>query len=210
MRYKDPFEFDIIPDEIRTGTRWVTVSLKNISSDRLNYLDIRLYSRNPSFIDIKENGHYIPVMETGEKKTQAFQVDADLSTNLYATVSGNRNGEYFFWISPNMYIQVGVTTAKLRNVFALTHPYAPEETLEAEAVVEGVTGGDNFKVIFWHESASKYEKLGESEIENINAGEVKKASIEFTPDESGLHTIYGYLYDDAKYIGTDSDIIWVE
>jgi hypothetical protein len=211
MRIKRPFEFDITPSELKTGTHWVSVHLKNVSTDTLTQLDIKLYSRNQTFIDVWGTGTYTSEVKPGEERFFPFQIYANQTTKLYATVSGYREGIYFFWTSPNIEIYVGITTAKLRNVFALTHPYAVGgETLEAEAVVEGVTGGDNFLITFWHDSPSSFEKLGETKIEKLGPGEVKKSSIEFTPNESGRHEIHAYLYDDHRYIGTDSDVIWVE
>lgn len=210
MKLKRPFEFDITPHQLRAGTRWVSVHLKNVSTDKLTELDVKLYSRNPSFIDVLDTGSYTSEMSPKETRIYTFQVNPVISTKLYATVAGYRDGTYFFWTSPNIELHVGTTSAKLNNVFALTHPYATEETIESEAVIEGVVGGEDLKVVFWHDSPSSYDKLGETTIENVDVGEIVKTSIEFTPEESGIHEIYAFLYDDGRYIGSDSDVIWIE
>lgn len=211
MTMKRPFEFKVTPETVKTGKHWVSVHLKNISTDDMSQLDVKLHSEDPYFLDVLGTGSYVSEIKAGEERVLPFQLNADISTKVYAMVSGFREGEYFFWTSPRVEIDVGVTRAKLRNVFALTHPHAIlDETIEAEAVVEGVIGGADFTVSFWHDSPSSYEKIGETKIESLEAGEVIRPSIEFTPEESGIHDIYVYLYHDTKYIGSDSDTIWIE
>jgi hypothetical protein len=210
-KIKRPFEFEVHPDKVRPGTRWISVYLKNVSLERLTRLEANLHSRDPYFLSVVGTGSYLSKLEPDEKAVLSFQLDADVSTSIYATVSGYRDGTYFFWTSPNVWIIVGKEKTRLKNVFALTHPHATRGVaIEAEAVVEGISGGENLLISFWHDSPSSFEKIGEVTIKKLDAGEVIKPSFEFTPKESGIHEIYAYLYDDYKHIGSGSDIIFVE
>lgn len=209
--WKSPFEFKITPDTVRTGKHWVSVRLKNVSTNEMTQLDMKLHSDNPYFLDLLGTGSYVDEIKAGEERILPFLINADVSTKLYSTVSGYRDGEYFFGTSPRLEIKVDVTKAKLRNVFALTHPHAvAEKTIEAEAVIEGVTGGEDFILVFWHDSPSSHDKIGEIKIKRLEPGEEVTNSIEFTPDESGTHEIHVYLYHDTQYISSGSDTIWIE
>lgn len=224
-RIKMPFEFEVFPDNIKTGNQWVSVQLKNIGTSRLTQLDVKLHSNNPSLISILGTGKYIGEINIGDTETVPFKVEADVSTYIYATVSGYKNEDYFFWLSPRVRLDVDITTARLNNVFALTHPHvAMNDTIKAEALIEGVTGGEGFNVEFWHDSPYSlfedipevnarapriFEKIADVSIEKLFPGEVKRPSIEFTPNEKGVHEIHVYLYDNKKYIGCDKDTVYV-
>ena len=43
-RIKFPFEYEMSPTEMRTGTNWVTLKLKNVGMSALNELDVQLHS----------------------------------------------------------------------------------------------------------------------------------------------------------------------
>lgn len=211
MKTKLPFEFDITPDKIMTGTHWVTVHLKNLSNDTINNIDIKLHSIDPYFVSVLGTGKYIPEILPGEKKTIPFQIDATIATELFVTIDGVRAEEDFFWDSPTIEIDVGVTSARLRNVFAMSHPHVMlEDTIEAEAMVEGVAGGENLNLTFWMDVPSSHKKIGSADIGSMEPGEVARRSVEVTPQESGMHKIIAYLYEGTKYIGKKTDTIWVK
>ena len=210
-RIKTPFEFEIVPDTIKIGVHWISVHLTNIGTKKLNHLDFKLHSDNPFLISVLGTGKYVGEMDVGETEIFPIQVSADVSTRLYATVSGfEGEGDYFFWTSPRLRLDVGIPTARLKYVFALTHPHvALNDSIEAEAVVEGVAGGEDYRVTFWHDAPSSFEKIADVNIEKLSPGEVKRLSIDFTPKEKGVHEIYVYLYDDSKYIGSEKETIYV-
>lgn len=211
MTLKTPFKFEINPDKISKGSNWVTVSLKNMSTDDMTKLDVKLHSEDPYLVDIMGKGAYILELKAMEERVLPFQVNAEVSTELFATVSGYRDGEYFFWTSPKLEIEAGFTEARLRNVFALMHPHAlAKRTIEVDAVIESVTGGEDFRLVFWHDSPSSYDKIGETEITRLEPREEVTKSTEFTPEECGIHEIHVYLYHDNKYFGSGMDTIRIE
>ncbi len=211
MKTKLPFEFDITPDKIMTGTHWVTVHLKNLSKDTINNIEIKLHSIDPYFVSVLGTGKYIPEILPSEKKTMPFQLDATISTELFVTIDGVRAEEDFFWDSPTIEIDVGVTSARLRNVIAMTHPHVMlDDTIEAEAIVEGIEGGEDLNLTFWMDAPSSHKKIGSGDIGSMDPGEVARKSIEVTPQEPGMHKIITYLYEGTKYIGKKTETIWVK
>ena len=212
MRLKRPFEFEITPNKVDKGNKWLTVNLKNVSVDTLTQLDIQLHSLDSYFIGFYGTGSYVSEIQPQERRSVPFQITAHGTSNVYATITGYRNGVYFYWDSPIEKIQVGTEVAELKNLFVLSHPYTSiGKTLQIEAIIQAITGGKKLELSFWVDTRTgSFEKIADIETKNLEKGEQVRYSAEFTPKETGIHEIYAYLYDGTTLLGRKNNTIYVE
>lgn len=212
MRLKRPFEYKIKPKQVEKGTRWITVDIKNVSTDELTQLDVQLHSLDSYFIGIYGTGSYVSELNPEETRSIPFQITAHGTSSVYVTVTGYRDGVYFYWESPIEEIKVGAEVAELENLFVLSHPYtAIGKTLEIEAIIRAVTGGKKLELSYWVDTRSgSFEKIADIETKVLEEGEEVRYSAEFTPDETGIHEIYAYLYDGTTLLGRKNNTIYVQ
>ncbi len=212
MRLKRPFEYKIKPKQVEKGTRWITVDIKNVSTDELTQLDVQLHSLDSYFIGIYGTGSYVSELNPEETRSIPFQITANGTSSVYVTVTGYRDGVYFYWESPMEEIKVGAEVAELENLFVLSHPYtAIGKTLEIEAIIRAVTGGKKLELSYWVDTRSgSFEKIADIETKVLEEGEEVRYSAEFTPDETGIHEIYAYLYDGTTLLGRKNNTIYVQ
>ena len=100
VRYKPPFEYELTPDTLEKGTHWLTLRLKNKEDDDLQYLDVRMHSMDSLHISFRNHNDYIFLLRPEEERYLDFQVEANATSHLYASVHGRRNGDKFHWDSP--------------------------------------------------------------------------------------------------------------
>ena len=98
-RIKFPFEYEMSPKEIRTGTNWVTLKLKNVGMSALNELDVQLHSMDTYNLTVFGTGlfgagEYLPYLGLNMEKELVFRVNAIGSAEIYATVTGRKDGDY--------------------------------------------------------------------------------------------------------------------
>jgi hypothetical protein len=124
MRLKRPFEYKIKPKQVEKGTRWITVDIKNVSTDELTQLDVQLHSLDSYFIGIYGTGSYVSELNPEETRSIPFQITAHGPSSVYVTLTGYRDGVYFYWESPMEEIKVGAEVAELENLFVLSHLYS--------------------------------------------------------------------------------------
>ena len=212
MRLKRPFEYEIKPKQVDKGTHWITVDLKNVSADVLSQLDVQLQSRDSYFIAVHGTGNYMPELKGNVITSIPFQITARRTSTVYVTVAGYRDGVYFYWESSAEEVQVGAEAAALKNLFVLSHPYtAIGKTLEIEAIVKAIVGGKKLDLSFWVDTRhGSFDKIAEIETKELEAGEEVRYSAEFTPEETGIHEIYAYLYDGTTLLGRKNDTIYVQ
>ncbi len=96
-RIKFPFDYELSPSEMRTGTNWVTLKLKNIGSETLRELDIQLHSLDTYNLTVYGTGlfgagQYLPELRPNEEKEMVFRVNAVGSANVYVTIKARRDG----------------------------------------------------------------------------------------------------------------------
>ena len=190
----------------------MTIRFKNIGSENLESLDVKLHTLDPYFIRVFGTGEYISNLAPGEEATRAFQVEATGSTDVYASVSGFSSKGAFTVDSPWVKLTVTGNAAELVSLFAMTMPYTQMgEVVKVEAVVKGLRDSKNLDLEFWVRRPSGITKeITKIVVEEISAGEEQSFSAEITPKEEGFHTIYAYLYLNYKKIGLKTDTILVE
>ena len=215
-RIKYPFEYEFNPTEMDKGKQWLTLTLKNIGSKTLKRLDVELHSLDTfylfPFIFPSGIGHYIGELKPDEEREVNFQVNANGSADVYATISARKDGDYFGWESDWTHISVTEEKAEIGRLVVLSHPYTTiGKTLSAEATIKGLRKVTGLKLEFWVETPSgNFEEQATIDIKELSVGEEARYSAEFTPKETGYYTIYAYLYDGYSRISHNTDSIYAQ
>jgi len=198
------------------GKQWLTLKLKNIGNQTLERLDVELHSLDTfylfPFIFPSGIGHYLGELKPDEEREVVFQINANGSADVYATISARKDGDYFGWESGWTHISVIEEKAEIGRLVVLSHPYTTiGETLSAEATIKGLRKITGLKLEFWVETPSgKFEEQATIDIKDLSVGEEARYSAEFTPKETGYYTIYAYLYDGWRRIGHKADSIYAQ
>lgn len=209
LRY--PIEFELSPEKIERGMHWVTLKLKNLGNETVKELDVKLHSLDSLGLSVLSTGEFLEDLKPNEEEVVPFQVSATATTRVYASVSGYKDGKYFYRESPTIRLPVGREPAELKSVFVMTEPYPPlGETLKCEAAIMGLQQSEGLDLEFWAESPSgKFRELAKIETKELSPGEEARYSAEITPKEEGLYTVTAYLYDDYRRIGRETDYVVV-
>jgi hypothetical protein len=201
LRLKYPFDYELNPTEMDKGKQWLTLTLKNVGNKTLKGLDVELHSLDTFYLSPLVFpfgiGHYIGELQPEQEKEVAFQVNAQGSAEVYATINARRDGKYFSWESGWTHISVSEEKAELSRLMVLSHPYTSiGKTLVVEATIKGLRKGGGLKLEFWVESPlGEFEEQATIDIKGLSVGEEARYSAEFTPKQTGYYTIYAYLYD---------------
>jgi hypothetical protein len=216
LRVKYPIEYELNPMEMDKGKQWLTLKLKYIGNKTLKRLDVELHSLDtfylfPLFFPFGV-GHYIEELKPYEEREVVFQVNAQGSAEVYATIRARKDGDYFWWESGWTHITVIEEKAEIGRLVVLSHPYTTiGETLSVEATIKGLRKVTGLKLEFWVETPSgKFEEQAIIDIKELSVGEEARYSAEFTPKEMGDYIIYAYLYDGWRRIGHKTDSIYAQ
>ena len=218
LRLKHPIEYELNPTEMDKGKQWLTLKLKNTGNKTLKRLSVELQSLDTfdlfPFIFPSGIGHYIRELKPDEEREVVFQVNASGSADVYATISARKNGDYFWWESGWTHISITEEKAEIGRLLVLSHPYTKiGKSISAEATIKGLrkVKGRELKLEFWVDTPSeKMEKQASIDIKDLPVGEEACYSAEFTPKETGLYTIYAYLYDGWRRIDRKTECIYAQ
>lgn len=211
MTIKYPIEYDLSPRNVDPGLRWLTLKLKNIGVETLTGLDVRLNSLDTLSLSLLRDSSYISVLSPNEEQVLPFQVSANATTSLYASLDGWKDGKAFHWESPAVLVTVGREVAELVSLFAITEPYPPlKKTIRCEATIRGLAQSEGLRLEFWADTPTgEFEELATVETKDLSAGEEARYSAEITVEEKGSYTIYAYLYDGVRRIGRKTEYLYV-
>ena len=217
QRYKYPFEYELGPETIEKGSRWLTLKLKNIGDKKLEQLDVRLHSADTSHVLVYGTGEYIYELKPNEERILSFNVLGGTlfegTTEVYANVMG-RQGPHdsLYWESPWLLIRIEGEVAELESLFVLTHPYITVgKTFDVEATIKGLDESDGLVLEFWADTPSgKSEELAKIKTKKLSAGDRHTLSTKVTPRETGYYTVYASLYDGYRRIGRKTNTVWVQ
>jgi hypothetical protein len=203
MKIKHPIAYELTPQDVRLGMRWVTLRLRNTGEEELTRLDVRLNTLDTYRVDVYGTGTFIQSLEPGEVVEVPFQIAVNGLGDVYATLDGWRDDQPFHWESGHIPITAGRKVAELVSLFALTEPRAPlGEPIEVEATVRSLEVNSQLVVEFWSETPSGESlSLAKEGLGNVSAGEEMRVTTEFTPTEEGMYVLHAYLYDGLNRIG---------
>jgi hypothetical protein len=212
LAIKHPIEYVLKPKTVSTGARWLTLKLKNVGSDNLIGLDVKLNSLDAYSISVYGTGSYVAVLKPGEEETIPFQVLVNVTDFVYVSVDGWRGSELLHWESPRIRVTVGESVATLVSLFALTKPYPSlGERIRVEATLQGAVKTEDLSLEFWMETPSEeFQELGQVAPKDLDLGEIARYAVEVTPEEEGMYTLYAYLYDGAKRVGHELERVYVK
>lgn len=213
IKIRHPVEFEIIPERVERGTKWVTLRIRNLSDNTLKNLDVNLNSRDSFFLEPLGTGKYVFELKPNEEELLPFQVQASATTDVYVSINGIENENAFYMESPDIPIRVSDQPADLRSMFVITEPYPPlEETLKCEANIVGQNRSEELNLEFWADTPSgRFEQIGDIKTKQLTPGEETTYAAEITPKERGLYTVHAYLYDENnRRIGHRTDSILVK
>jgi hypothetical protein len=217
VKLKYPIEYELSPAVIEKGTNWITLKLKNVGSGTLTNLDVKLHSLDSYNLSIYGAwwfgaGQHIKELETKKYIELVYQINAIGSADVYVTIKGLKDGNYFWWESGFTNIKLSDEKAEIVGLLVLSNPYTTiGKTVSAEATIKGLRKTDELTLELWVETPSGiFEEQATMEIKNLPLGEESRYTAEFTPKESGFYTIYAYLFDEWMRIGYKIETIFVQ
>jgi hypothetical protein len=206
---KYPIAYELTPQRVEPGVRWVMLHLENVGDVDLKSLSVNLNSLDAYSIDVHGTGAYLEVLRRGEEQALPYQVTVRSSGMVYATLEGWQGDVKFRWESLGMTLRGNEEVAELVRFFALTEPYPLVGTpLHCEAVIQGNRLSEELVIEFWVETpGGELLSVAKMGTERLEAGEEDRYDVEFTPEEEGLYTFHAYLYDGARRIGHQIDYV---
>ena len=216
-RWKGPIKYEVTPEEIDKGISWLTLKLKNIGNQTLNGLDIQLHSMDTYNLTVYGTwgfgaGQYLPELGPNQERELVFRVNALGSADVYITVKGYKNGDYFWWESGWTTLKLIGEKAEIGHLLVLSHPYSTiGKTLSVEATIKGLKKSSGLKLEFWVETPTgKFEEQAKIDLKDLPVGEEARYTAEFIPKETGYYRVYAYLYDGRMRIGYKTATIYAQ
>ena len=211
MPVRYPIEYEVNPRLVEPGWRWLTCTLKNVGSRSLIALEIKINSVDDYGLRVLATGGFGPELHPEEQHVYPFQVAANQTAGVYVSIDGRSDGSPFHWESPSVLVSVGQEAAELVSLFALSEPYPPVgERVRCEATLRGLAKSQGLRLEFWADTpAGNFETLGEIETKRLDAGEEAAYATEFLPKDTGMYTIYAYLFDGIRRIGRRTEHVYV-
>ncbi len=211
MKVRYPLAYTIQPQHVSPGRHWLTISLKNLGAASLTALDVRLNSLDAYSLNIYKPSHDVAEIASGARHELQFQVLANATAQLYLTADGRREGQPFHWETPGVRITVGQEVARLTSLFVLNAPYVQrDEHIRCEATIQGLRDSQGLELQFWADTPSgDLTELAAIDTKALKAGEWVRYIAEFIPQEAGLYTVYGYLFDNDHRIDRKTDHVYV-
>jgi hypothetical protein len=204
---KHPICYSLEPAKIDKGSHWIRLNLKNIGSETIVNLDIKLLSEDTFNLNVITPYKWLTRLDPGEETSIPFQVHARRDTDIYFSINGLKGQEYFHWESPSVKLKVGLEAAQIDSLFIIEKPYTElEEKLIVEAVVKGNKNCEELELEFLADiPAGGFEELGRIQINKLGADECEKYSVEFMPYNTGLYIAHAHLFYLNRIIDRESD-----
>ena len=132
-----PFEAIVTPDVLDRGRRWITVQLKNVSTQRLVEVSATLYAFDLFEVDVLPGGsfHFVEELAPKDTKVLNFHVNANHTGRVYLNVTAFSDGAYLDWYSPYYEIRVTEDTAEIKMFFVNKPYWVVNEMIKTETVV---------------------------------------------------------------------------
>jgi hypothetical protein len=204
-RRKYPFEVTVTPEVLDRGRHWITVQLRNVSTERFVDVSATLYTYNSHDLDILPSGSFHFVKELRPQDTAAlnFHVFANHTGRGYLHVTAYRDGALVSWYSPDQEVRLKEDPAEIQTFFANRPYWAYEETIETETVVHAHRDVSNLRLEVAATPPSKAHTLMDViDIDSIAEGGTKRFVSELYASEEGTYLLTARLFHDQKLISS--------
>ncbi|MFZ0926231.1 MAG: hypothetical protein WCE82_08585 [Halobacteriota archaeon] len=208
-----PFEATVTPDVLGRGRHWITVRLKNVSTERFVDISATLYAYNSYDIDVLPSGEFHFVKELAPQDTEVlnFHVNASHTGSVYLDVSAYIDGAYVSWFSPFYEIRVTEDPAEIQMFFVNKPYWALNEMIKTETVVHAHRDVSDLRLEVSVTPPSKAVKLiDETDIDFIKKHGIKRFESKYLAIEDGLYHLTARLYHEQKLISTKRTTFYVK
>ena len=204
-RRKYPFEAIVTPKVLDRGRHWITVQLKNVSTEPLVDVSATLYTYNTHDLDVLPSGsfHFVKELLPQDTEVLNFHVFANHTGWVYLRVTAYRYGAFVSWYSPHHEVRLVEDPTEIR-IFFVNRPYwAPEETIETETVVYAHRDVQNLRLEIAAIPPSKSHTLMDViDIYFIAEGGTKRFVSELYASEEGMYHLTARLFHEQKLISS--------
>jgi len=202
---KYPFEAIVTPEVLERGRHWITVQLKNVSTDPFVDVSATLYTTNSHDIDILPSGSFHFVKELAPQDTEVlnFHIFANHTGWAYLHVTAYRYGVYASWYSPYYEVRITEDPAEIKTFFVNRPYWAYEETIETETVVHAHRDVPNLRLEIAATPPSKSHTLMDViDIDFIAGGGTKRFVSELYASEEGMYHLTARLFHKQRLISS--------
>jgi hypothetical protein len=204
-RAKYPFELTVTPETLDRGRHWITVQLRNVSTEPLSDVRATLFTYNSHDLDVLPSGsfHFVKELRPQETATLNFHVFANHSGRVYLHVTAYRNGALVSWYSPDQELRLTEDPAEIQTFFANRPYWAYEETIEAETVVHARHDVQDLRLEIAARPPSKAHTLMDViDIGFVAEGGTKRFVSELYASEEGTYLLTARLFHEQKLISS--------
>ena len=204
-RRKYPFEAIITPKQLERGRHWITVELRNVSTEPLVDVSATLYTYNTHDIDVLPSGsfHFVKELRPQDAEVLKFHVFANHTGWVYLHVTAYRYGVYVSWYSPRHEVRIIEDPAEIQAFFVNRPYWAFEETIETETVVHAHRDVSNLRLEIAATPPSKAHTLMDViDIDFIAKGGTKRFVSELNAGEEGMYRLTARLFHNQKLISS--------
>jgi hypothetical protein len=204
-RRKHPFEATVTPEVLERGRHWITVKLRNVSTEPLVDVSATLYTYNTHDLDVLPSGafRFVKGLRPQDTEVLTFHVFANHTAWIYLHVTAHRDSAFVSWYSPYYEVRLIEDPAEIQAFF-MNRPYwAYEETIETETVVQAHRGVPNLRLEIAATPPSKSHTLMDViDINFIAEGGTKRFVSELYASEEGMYHLTARLFHEQKLISS--------
>ncbi|MGA7076828.1 MAG: hypothetical protein WBZ42_09875 [Halobacteriota archaeon] len=204
-RRRYPFEAIVTPKVLERGRHWITVQLRNVSTEPLTDVSATLYAYNTHDLDVLPSGsfHYVKELRPQDMAALNFHVFANHTGWVYLHVTAYRYGAYVSWYSPHHEVRITEDPAEIQSFFVDRPYWALEETIATATVVHAHRNVSDLRLEIAATPPSKSHTLMDVfDIDFIAEGGTKQFTSELNASEEGMYHLTARLFHDQKLISS--------
>jgi hypothetical protein len=204
-RRKYTFEATVTPEVLERGRHWITVQLRNVSTEPLANVSATLYTYNTHDLEVLPSGSFQFVKELRRHDMAAlnFHVFANHTAWVYLHATAYRDGDYVSWYSPYYEVRLIEDPAEIRTFFVNRPYWAYEETIETETVVHARRDVSNLRLEIAATPPSKSHTLMDViDMDFIAEGGTNRFVSELYASEEGMYHLTARLFYEQKLISS--------
>ena len=204
-RRKHPLEATVSPEVLERGRHWITVRLRNVSTERLVDVSATLYTYNSHDLDVLSSGsfHFVQELSPHDMAALNFHVFANHTGWVYLHVTAYRDGAFVNWYSPYYEVRLIEDPAEIQTFFVNRPYWAPEETIETETVVHALRDVSDLRLEIAATPPSKSHTLMDVvDIDFIAEGGTKRFVSELYASEEGMYHLTARHFYEQKLISS--------